>query len=179
MGDIDPLGLTITLLYFVATFRCWRRAGRPATTDAPTRLFFRAAAVMLAVLGINKQADLQILVSTFGRQFLQTIDLYEQRWFFQVLLVVVLAVVTTAGLLVLFRLAGSQPGPWVTLLGMTAVLGYALMRAISFDIRDLRVFHDGVNVTWILELVGLLVVTFGCDKRLVRSSEPKPASSST
>ena len=66
-----------------------------------------------------------------------------------------LAFAALVALVLLARGTNRCLGP---LLGMGLVASYAAIRMISFDIVDLRIFLDGTNVTWLLEVTGLLMI---------------------
>ena len=162
MGDLTPLGLVTTALYILASVLCFARArSAQATREPRLRAFFVAAMAMLLVLGINKQADLQLIVSDIGRNLLHSTGLYDQRSWFQLSLVAVLSLAVLVGTMLLVRLAGNSRAAWTTLVGVALVLAYALVRAISFDVGDLRIYHEDVNVTWILEVSGLVIAILG------------------
>ena len=98
------MGWTITCAYLVAAWLCYGAARRCASTGrgsrgpAPEALPQRVRRVwlglsgVLILLGINKQLDLQLLLTAAGRWLARTQGWYEQRFYAQLAFFVVLAI---------------------------------------------------------------------------------------
>ncbi len=161
--DLSPHGLLITLGYLVAAVLYLRRGTSPAATPLGRRLsrFFRVLAVVLLALGINKQLDGQLWLTAAARQVALAQGWYPNRFYAHLVFVLLLLVATTGGALAaVWFLRDALPAVVPTVLGLGAVLVYAMLRAASYDLTDLMVRVGGTNASWVLEGagVGLLLV---------------------
>ena len=160
MGDPTFTGWTATLLYGVACWLCAikrRKAGRSAHYD---RQVWAMLALLMAVLGINKQLDLQTWVINLARTLLYRLSLDEFRKPIG-LFVLAAAALVLFGIVVVgiyyFRRIRSDAR--LALLGSGIVLIYAFLRAAQFThIRRGLGIHD----TWdiVVELLGLVIIVW-------------------
>jgi hypothetical protein len=134
-------------------------AGR--STDGRDARFWYAAALLLVLLGLNKELDLQSLLTDSARSLTQAVGWYEQRRQLQGLFLVALAI---GGLAAAALLGGwlrrSPRSVKVAAAGIVILLTFIFMRAASFHHLDAWVT---VNVGfmrsgWWLELAGIVVI---------------------
>ena len=91
IGDPTWIGWITTVAYFIGAAMCtlaFRRAGANRRSSAPGWLML---AIALVLLGINKQLDLQILLTEIGRSLAQHYGWYQQRRTIQTAFIAMLA----------------------------------------------------------------------------------------
>ena len=156
----DPTGLArfVVASYLVGAVAAFL-AGR--STDGRDARFWYAAALLLVLLGLNKELDLQSLLTEFARALARETGWYEQRRQFQALFLVALAI---GGLAVAALLAGwlrRSPGAVkVAAAGIVILLTFVFMRAASFHHLDewVTVNVGFMRSGWWLELAGIVVI---------------------
>jgi hypothetical protein len=158
-------------LYFAASCAAVVLLRRSGARLARAELWFwRALAVVLCALGINKQLDLQTAFTEFGRILAREQGWYDmrgevQRWFILCMALSSLGM-TTLLAIVLRRLSGAAK---LSLVGTASLLLFVFVRASSFHHVDsfLGTSAFGLRWNWILEVGGLLVIGLGLFLRLV------------
>ena len=166
-GDKTPIGWTITAAYFIATaltYFAYRREQLREMHRMPgvhARFWYWLTWAML-LLGLNKQLDLQRLVTRFGRILAFATHLYGQRRPFQVAFI---GLVALTGLVIVIATAVKMRGlrlPYfVALFGIGFLAVFVVVRAASFHHVDTLLglrFHS-VYVNTFLELGGIVWVT--------------------
>lgn len=173
IGDPSPLGWATVAGYAAAAWLCWaaaRRATRTARTVArlapveaanqrALAAFWLGACGLLALLGVNKQLDLQSLLTQVGRDLAIAQGWYEGRARVQLAFVAALA---AGGALVgvaiawwLRRVAARIAGP---LLGLAVIAAFVVVRAASFHHVDLLLHGGPLPLNLVLELGGIVLV---------------------
>ena len=199
IGDPSIMGWVTVLAYFATAWLCVRAfkaekrgPARPLLASiaalarvmrkhwpsppAPARraaLWLVLASIMIA-LGINKQLDLQTLVTELGRQAAHAGGWYEQRRFVQALFVGAIAFVGAIGLAVLWWLTRGQLRDFrLTLAGLALLVCFVVIRAASFHSVDafIDVRMLGIRMNWVLELGGIALMATGVIRRL-RAAQP-------
>ena len=163
-GDKTPIGWTITIAYFVATaltfwaYRCDKRLQEDGAKGLDARFWNLLTWLMLA-LGINKQLDLQRLVTRFGRVLALMTHLYGQRRPFQVAFIGTIAL---SGLVVVavmvVKMRGLRGRYFTALFGVGFLVVFVVVRAASFHHVDKLLgmrFHNIYTNTF-LELGGII-----------------------
>ena len=130
IGDPTIMGWTIAAAYLVAAGFCAayaRRADRVWAADRFRlhRAFWWSLAAIMLLLGINKQLDLQTLLTLVGRQLARTQGWYSHRQTFQMWFVAGIAIV---GLLLLIWLGWTFRRVWrryaLTLFGIIFLFAF-------------------------------------------------------
>ncbi len=138
-----------------------------------TRRLWLSVAVLLGCLAINKQLDLQSLVTDIARVISRWQGWYEerreyQRWF------VGLAIVGSASLAVWFsvRFRKLWMSHGLLLAGIFFLLTFIVVRAISFHHVDqfLRFRLAGAKMNWVLELSGIFLVGMAAVREIRKNS---------
>lgn len=203
IGDPTVMGWLTVVAYFVATWLCLRafmveKAGPPRpyhqaiaalyrvvrkhwpTPPVPARRagLWLALAGILGALGINKQLDLQSLLTELGRVAAIEGGWYEQRRAVQVgfigaTLVTAAAAVAALGWLVRGHLRDFR----LALGGMVVLVGFVALRATSFHDMDILIHTTvaGLELNWVLELGGITLVAVAAGKRLRRAGGTPPS----
>jgi hypothetical protein len=146
IGDPTIWGWAVTAGYALATaisLRAWRVEMRAARADGALRpWFWLAIAAMLAALGINKQLDLQSLVTVIGKRVAIEGGWYERRRAVQVAFILVCAAMAGGAMWVVARrLRGSWARYRQPTLGAAGLAVFVLVRAASFHHIDDALFH--------------------------------------
>ena len=181
IGDPTVMGWVTVAAYLAAALACQRAAGREPRPDGTRRTrpaaFWLVLAGLMLVLGINKQLDLQSLVTQVGRDVIEGLDLYPQRRAFQTGFILAVALVC-AGALAAFLWAARHrlQRRWPALLGILFILGFVVIRAASFHHVDafLAARLGGMKWNWILELGGITAVGLAA-LRIARGRPPRPS----
>lgn len=162
-GINDPtfLGWFTVGTYLLAAWLAWRAANRAATDRQVSEgRFWTGTSILFVLLAINKQLDLQVLLTDVGRYWAVQHDLYQQRRVFQQAFMAVVALAGSIALAGGFYISRGRDAMvrWA-LLGIVVVGSYILIRAASFHHTD-RLFRTevfGVRWNWIVELAGLAI----------------------
>ena len=157
--DLSVLAWFITAAYFGAAFLAFRAArGNAGGRD---RLFWMGCAVLLLLLGLNKQLDLQGYITTAGRSLARQEGWFEYRRLVQAAFIVLLCVGAAALLAVLAAwLRRSVAAVKVAAFGIVLLFTFILWRAASFHHMDVWVTRDvaGMRSGWWLEFAGIVVI---------------------
>jgi hypothetical protein len=200
IGDPTLMGWLTVVAYFAAAWLCLRafmveKAGPPRpyrqaigalwrvvrkhwpAPPAPARRagLWLLLALLLAALGVNKQLDLQSLLTEIGRVTAIESGWYENRRAVQVGFIgatLVTAALCVAALWWLVR--GHLRDFRLALGGMVLLLGFVIVRATSFHDMDslIRASVGGITVNWVLELGGIALVAVAAAKRLRQAGAP-------
>lgn len=171
IGDPSFWGWFTVGAYFASALLClraWRQSeapGQPSRRDIldarVRRRFWLIAATVLILLGINKQLDLQSLLTAIGRALAQDEGWYDSRRLVQemfIAAVVGAAAIIVAASLWLFR----RGGRWVLLgqVGLIALCGFVILRAASFHHVDALISNPVgfLKLNHVLELGGIAVI---------------------
>jgi hypothetical protein len=157
IGDPTFMGWFTVGAYLVAALLAWRAA----KVEPNGRRLWLGVAVLMALLCINKQFDLQSLLTDIGREIARYGGWYGERRKVQKLFV--LGVIAGSGLFgcwFAWRFRVFLLGHKLLSFGLLFLLTFIVVRAISFHHVDvfLKDGIGGVRWNWILELTGILLV---------------------
>ncbi len=164
IGDPTISGWVTVGLYLLTCVSCLKTAGvvlRRDWSGHSDSYVWRAISIAFFFLGINKQLDLQSAMTELGRNVAFAGGWYEQRRTVQLYFVIGFAAVCVAAtLILLFWARKSSIQTWLALVGSTFVLGYVLIRAVSFHHFDQFIGGHvlGLKWNWILEMTGIAIV---------------------
>jgi hypothetical protein len=180
IGDPTLMGWVTVAAYFSAALVCfwaaWRELGPDGMRRARPSAFWLVLACLMVALGLNKQLDLQSLVTQIGRDVVKSQSLYDQRRTLQAGFVMTVAVACVGSLAAFFWAARRRlKGRWPALLGMLFILSFVVVRAASFHHVDafLAATLGGLKWNWILELGGITTVGLAA-VRIVLAKPPRP-----
>jgi hypothetical protein len=125
------------------------------------RRFWLVLAAVMAFLCLNKQLDLQTLLTDYGRFEAKHRGWYSERQKYQLLFIFslgALSALATVALLVWMRRAGAAV--WGGIVGLALLLFFVFVRATSFDRMDWLINqHLGsIRVNHLMELGGIAIV---------------------
>jgi hypothetical protein len=167
IGDPSVMGwLTVAayaaaaVLSFIAARRVRIAPGAPPQRRSERRMWL-GVAIFMSLLCVNKQLDLQTLLTKIGRDIAVRGGWYEHRRPVQFLFVMAVAAVVIAGFVLIVRKTRSVLKERKTLLaGLCFMLSFIVIRASSFHHVAVILGADiwGVRLNWLLELSGIALV---------------------
>jgi hypothetical protein len=165
IGDPSWLGWVTVGAYAVAAAACGWTAWRLRPTKARPSNHWRVWLVMALVmtgLGVNKQLDLQSLITDIGRAVAREQGWYRERKPVQrAAVLTALAVSAVAAVAGYVRYRTFWKAHWLLCWGVVLLGTFVAVRAISFHHVDvlLRTRVIGVRVNVVLELTGITLIT--------------------
>jgi len=168
IGDPSVIGWVTVIAYFVVAWLCFRNMRlvrqQGGVADGKLCSVWRMLAVLLVLLGINKQLDLQTALTEIGRMVAHAMGWYGNRRLVQTVFVgIVGAAAFGCVLWILKRGCHSFARMAITGVGVCGLFAFVLIRAISFHHVDqllgLKLF--GARVNWLFELGSLVVIACG------------------
>lgn len=164
LGDNNLMGWLTVVVYLLAALAAGRVARRLAGSDPVTRRerrFWVITTAILLFLAVNKQLDLQSLLTMLARCHARLAGWYDGRRALQeaFIYLVAAAAVVTIGLLTLM-LRGILGRVWLALVGLGFVCAFVVIRAASFHHVDVFLGSTaaGIKLNWLLELPGPCLV---------------------
>ncbi len=159
IGDPTVYGWVTVAAYAIGAFCCWW-----ASTRAPSRerRFWLLLTVIMVFLCINKQLDLQTLLTDAGRIEAKVHGWYAERHRYQVIFILALAAASVIAVLVLLRRTSRASGPVRgAIVGLALLLLFVLVRASSFHKVDwfINLRLGSLRANHLMELGGIALVT--------------------
>jgi hypothetical protein len=162
IGDPTFIGWFTVFAYFGAAYLCWRAAA--AGLHGPkVRWFWNGLAILLVLLGINKQLDFQTEFTFLGRDFAKATGWYEERRIVQVLFILLIGfggMVVTTALFWFYRKELQRLR--MALVGVGFLMTFIVIRAASFHHVDRFLLSTigGMRMNWIFELGGIAAIAW-------------------
>lgn len=160
LHDQGPLAWFVVAGYLIAALLAFRAA---APAIGRERGFWRATAIVMILLGINKQLDLQSDLTDVARAAAHSEGWYSLRRDVQGAFLLLMALATVGAATFLWRWLRFVPmAAKVAAMGVVILLAFIFVRAASFHhIDDWVTIHvAGMRSGWWLELLGIAVI--GC-----------------
>ncbi len=161
IGDPSVMGwFTVGAYAAGAALAFWAARPHPAN-DRRSVFFWGMVGLLMVLLAINKQLDLQTLLTEIGRQTAKHQGWMEQRRSVQFWFIVGFSTLATAGFLgFAFFMRNWFRRFMPAFIGLFILLSFIIIRAASFhhvdQFLDVRILH--VRMNWILELSGIFIV---------------------
>lgn len=165
LGDNTPVGWITVLVYLLAALAAGRAARRLTGPDPllrRERRFWIIVAGLMLMLSLNKQLDLQSLLTMIARCHAQLSGWYDKRRLVQEVFIIGVALGGLAALGVLtLLLRGILGRVWLALAGLCFVCVFVVVRAASFHHVDVIIGGSvgGMRVNWLLELPGPILIS--------------------
>jgi hypothetical protein len=175
IGDPTVVGWITVLAYFVGAFLTFR-AGKisDGTQERKQRLFWYSLTAILVLLGINKQLDLQTLLTVEFRKLAIYEGIYEKRRTLQGIFILIVALTGIAGFNWMWRLVHTKDSAIrLGLAGLFFLVVFIFIRAASFHHIDAFLKYDigGFRMNWVLELGGIALVSLAALKACRRKGK--------
>jgi hypothetical protein len=141
--DPGPWAWFVVAIDFTAAFCAFRAAGR----DPGGASFWRCAAAIMALVAINKQLDLQALLTDVARQMAYAQHWYELRRLVQAIFIGTLAMTGAVVLAMVARSARRWPRPrQLAFSGLFLLALFVLIRAASFHHVDVMLTQSATTI---------------------------------
>lgn len=184
IGDPTMMGWLTVGCYFIAALICifhlLRLISLPSN-HVRGLILWTSFALMLIALGINKQLDLQTLLTEFGRKLAHAQGWYEQRQTVQAIFVILLMLIGAAGLLsIAFTFNQTSRRLRLAFFGTTFLVTFVIARAASFHHFDMLIGMDlaGARINWLLELTGIACIALAAGWKLNLPGTPRTVAES-
>ena len=178
IGDPTLIGWTITLAYFIVTFLCcWAGLAEKKSILGAHRswghILWFGMAILLFVLGLNKQLDLQTLMISLGREIAKANGWYDIRRDVQLVFIILIATFSFLSLFaMIWWLRGCWKKYWLLLFGLILITLFVVIRAASFNHVDYLLSRWRVigpfKMKYVVELGGILIIGAGAVQNLCR-----------
>ena len=171
-GDPTLVGWAMTCCYFAVALLCWQAMRRPQheLSERPRRLFWMLLMLTLVALGLNKQLDLQTLMTLIGRRVAEYQGWFEERRLVQKIFIA--ALVALSGTFVAVVIVIARPITktyFAAIVGLILLLASVALRAAEFErIIETEWMTQAAHFSaWIFQIAGLLGI--GLSALLVKS----------
>ena len=160
------MGWVTVVAYFLTALIALRlvlnsRRWFPADIYPAQRRFWLVVFLLMLALGINKQLDLQSLITEMGRYYAARDGWLEYKRYVQVgVIISILAVAAFSLLFFFFRMSSLLKTNWLAIAGLICLLVFIVSRATSFHHMDIFInaYILSARVNWLLELGGLAAI---------------------
>lgn len=178
IGDPTFLGWFTVLAYLVTAFLAAKVYFSAENLFSPMTLrkqkfFWLFIVVMMLFLGINKQLDLQSLLTAAGRYYAKKEGWYQDRRRFQIAFIATIIVTSIFTLLILIRyMKETLKENSLAILGLVFLLAFIIVRAASFHHIDklLMAYIINLRVNSILEITGIFLIGYSALSLLKRKT---------
>lgn len=181
IGDPNIMGWVTVAVYAacaLAALQLWIRNPFQGPGASRERLFWGGVCVLMAFLGVNKELDLQTLMTVIGRCHAKLNGWYNERQALQRGFILALALgAFLFALGTAWFLRASLRRNILAVLGLAFVLGFVVIRAVGFHDVDHLISTEvmSIRVNWILELSGLVLILMNALNRSRVALAPIPA----
>lgn len=166
IGDPSVMGWITVGVYFLVSILALRlvmnsRQMFPSGLYRMQRRFWLIVCLLMLALGINKQLDLQSLITAIGRFYVERNGWLEYKRPIQVgVIVSILMIAVLCLLLFVYRMNHLLKTNWLAIAGLTTLMVFIVSRATSFHQMDTFISTDilGVRFNWLMELGGLTAI---------------------
>lgn len=173
VGDPTPLGWIVFFAYLWAGWLCWRAYRAAGAPPARRQEWFWALlALLMLVLGLNKQLDLQTALIHAGRAVVRS-RTGLSRGEASVYAAFALALAGAAGLYLLVRLSWPPAAHHaLALAGAACLVCFVLMRVSDFQHVPIFLGARALQWSWLVELAAIGLVGGGAVARVRRAAPP-------
>jgi hypothetical protein len=166
IGDPSVMGWVTVGAYFLTALIALRlvlisRQRFPADTYRAQQRFWLIVCLLMLVLGINKQLDLQSLITEMGRYYAACDGWLEHKRYVQVGVIISMLFLSSLSLLFFFlKMRSLLKTNWLAIAGLSFLMVFIVTRATSFHHMDMLIntYFVGVRANWLFELGGLAAV---------------------
>jgi hypothetical protein len=178
IGDPSFIGWFTVGAYFAgAVLTFWAARAHPEN-DRRSFYFWVLVSLLMVLLGINKQLDLQTLLTEIGRQVARYQGWMEQRRTVQFWFIVFFSILAAVGFLeFVYFMRNCFRRFMLAFIGLFFLLTFIIIRAASFHHFDevLRFSILDFEMNWIFELTGIFTIIAAAVAGIRRSSNARRA----
>lgn len=181
IGDPSIMGWVTVVAYFLTAtlaltiYLDGKRLFQNPATQKMQRGFWFTVFLLMLILGINKQLDLQSLITAMGRYYANRDGWIEYKRQVQIAVIASILIIGALSLLAFaYRVRALFQTNWLAIFGLSCLLIFIAIRATSFHHMDIFINIEiyGSKVNWIMELGGIAAV-FLSGFSIYRKSEIK------
>ncbi len=166
IGDPSFMGWLTVVAYFcvaVLAFKVSFSSSDIFSTDlaGKQKIFWSTVAIILLFLGLNKQLDLQSLLTAMGKFYAKRDGWYENRRELQMFVILgAIIVMVTSFLLFVVNMGEIFKTNRLAIIGLAFLVLFIALRATSFHHMDMLINFTvfGMRMNWILELSGIVAI---------------------
>jgi hypothetical protein len=159
IGDPTIFGWVTVVSYATSAYLCWQTFTVGAGRD---RQAWRLVMIALIALGVNKQLDLQSLLTQETRNLIKWLELYEIRRILQLIFIISISFAAFFGVAIFYRkFADENIYLRIAFCGLCFVVCFVLFRAASFHHIDLLLPQEmlGLSFNFMFENVGIVAIS--------------------
>jgi magnesium-transporting ATPase (P-type) len=163
IGDPSIMGWFTVASYFACAGVACLAAVRNRKRDDKAFALWVTIAILMAVLGINKQLDLQSLLTEIGRQIARAQGWFEMRRTVQFWFIALFgAIILTVYIWYIITFKSMIRRSWLAFCGLFFLMSFIVIRAVSFHHVDELIQYElgGVRMNWMFELSGIYMILF-------------------
>ncbi len=161
IGDPTIAGWFTVFSYFLAAALAFRVRYGTSADNQNLRLFWQMISLLMLALGVNKQLDLQSLLTALGKYYAHRQGWYSHRQGIQVAFILLILCLGITGLVFGFRrFREILKDNRLAFTGVIFLLVFVLIRASSFHHMDRLIGTRmlGLKMNWLLELTGIYCI---------------------
>jgi len=166
IGDPSAMGWLTVILYFCSAILSFKVATSApiifsAEINVKQKCFWMIVAFILLFLGINKQLDLQSLLTAIGKFYAHRDGWYEHRRNIQIFGIISILTLALIGMgIFALKMRAILKTNWLAIVGLVFLLAFVMIRATSFHHMDILINTTvfGIRMNWVLELLGLFTI---------------------
>ncbi len=185
IGDPSIMGWVTVWAYFTTALLalilgCKSKRKFPPETRKAQRNFWLIVSVVMLSLGVNKQLDLQSLITAMGKYYAIRDGWYDNKRVVQFAVVsAILAIAALSLALFFYYMRDLLKTNWLAIAGLSFLLIFIVIRATSFHHIDIFIhsYMAGVRMNWLFELGGITAVAISALSLSYYKSDPIQAGS--
>ncbi len=183
IGDPSIVGWFTVLMYFLSALGAYALYKNAQSifnkNEHLHRIFWAGVFLLMLAMGINKQLDLQSLLTDVARYLSHKQGWHEHRGYVQRLFIYAVLALGGASLCVtVFVFRSIAKTNSIAILGVAVVTIFVVSRAASFHHMDVFIGSRflGVKINWVLELGGISLILMNilliyCPRRVFSPKE--------
>lgn len=178
IGDPSIMGWVTVWAYFTTALLalilgCKSKRKFPSETCKAQRNFWLIVSVVMLSLGVNKQLDLQSLITAMGKYYAIRDGWYDNKRVVQFAAIsAILAIAALSLALFFYHMRDLLKTNWLAILGLVFLMVFIVTRATSFHHMDIFLHTSiaGLRMNWILELGGISAIAISTASKLRSNS---------
>ena len=163
IGDPTITGWITVAVYFIVAIICLK-ATLASSSEKSIKNFWLFLTFFLIALGINKQLDLQSLLTQIGKGIAIEQGWYKNRHIVQLDFIILIGLIGVTGIALLLKIyKNSSSAIKIALMGCVILFAFIFIRASSFHHMDIFINTRlaGVKMNWLFELGSLAIIGLG------------------